>query len=260
MSEQKNIETLEKKTAGLSLQEPSTTTTPEKVATIADKKEVVTESEKTEGSIEDKPVSPSKSNTSEPEEKSIFDSKEEFTVKHPLNTKWTLWYTKPQVDKSESWADLLKPVIAFTTVEEFWAIYNNIPKVNDLPLKADYHLFREDVRPEWEDSVNAKGGKWAFQFKDKRRINIDEIWLRAMLGAIGETIEENENEITGVVINVRKSHFRVSLWTRSTNRDRLAPIGKKFKKVLSLSDNEKLDFYSHTESEKAPRTNASFCV
>ncbi len=45
-----DIETLEKKTAGSSLRDSSTTTSPAKVATIetADKKEAVTKSEKTE--------------------------------------------------------------------------------------------------------------------------------------------------------------------------------------------------------------------
>ena len=98
------------------------------------------------------------------EPKSVL-SDSQFDVKHPLNTKWTLWYTKPAVEQSESWSVLLRPVTSFETVEEFWAIVQNIPEPHELPLKSDYHAFRNDIRPEWEDEANAKGAKWSYQVK-----------------------------------------------------------------------------------------------
>ena len=147
-----------------------------------------------------------------------------------MNGKWTLWYTKPSVDKSESWADLLKSVVTFSTVEEFWGIYNAIPNASDLPLKSDYHLFREGIKPEWEDVQNSKGGKWSYQFKEKKKIDINELWLRALLSAIGETLEEEENELNGIVLNVRRVFYRVGLWTKSCEREKLEPIGRQFKR------------------------------
>lgn len=176
-------------------------------------------------------------------------SDKEFTVKHPLNSEWTLWYTKPPSDPKESWADLLKPVINFSSVEEFWGIFNSIPQASDLPLKADYHLFRNGIRPEWEDSANAEGGKWSFQFKNKKDTNINELWLRTLLSVIGETIEDDENEVNGAVLNVRKFAFRVALWTKSTDKSKLFGIGLKFRKVLRLPDSEQIEFVGHKDSE-----------
>lgn len=173
----------------------------------------------------------------------------EFTVKHPLNSKWTLWYTKPPSDPKESWADLLKPVISLSSVEEFWGIFNSIPQASDLPLKADYHLFRENIRPEWEDEANSNGGKWVFQFKDRKNVDINEIWLRTLLSVIGETIEDDENEVNGAVLNIRKFGYRVSLWTKSTDRAKLLGIGLKFRKVLKLSDSDSLEFSSHKDAD-----------
>jgi len=183
------------------------------------------------------------------EETTVLSNKEEFNVKHPLNSQWTLWYTKPPSDSKESWADLLKPVISFSSVEEFWGIFNSIPQASDLPLKADYHLFRENIRPEWEDSLNSEGGKWVFQFKDRKNVNINEIWLRTLLSVIGETIEDDENEVNGAVLNVRKFAYRVSLWTKSTDRSKLLNIGLKFRKVLKLGDNDTLEFTSHKDGD-----------
>ncbi|GME88929.1 unnamed protein product [[Candida] boidinii] len=181
------------------------------------------------------------------EDKTVLESKEDFTVKHPLNSKWTLWYTKPPVDPSESWSDLLRPVVPFDTVEEFWGIFNAIPKANELPLKSDYHLFKNDIKPEWEDSENSKGGKFSFQFKGKK-YDINEIWIRCLLSVIGETIEGEENEVNGIVLNVRKNCFKVGLWTKSCNKDSLIPIGETLRKVLNLSEGEKLEFMSHKDS------------
>lgn len=177
----------------------------------------------------------------------------ELTHYHKLNGRWTLWYTKPPVDKNESWADLLKSVVSFTTVEEFWGIYNAIPSASELPIKSDYHLFREDIRPEWEDVANAKGGKWAHQFKDKKRVDINDIWLRALLSAIGETIEEDEEEVNGIVLNVRKTFYRVGLWTKTCNKQTLEPIGHKLKRVLRLTEIDKLEFTSHENDTKSSK-------
>jgi translation initiation factor 4E len=175
---------------------------------------------------------------------------ESVELKHPLNTSWTLWYTKPQSqDAHESWSDLLKPVITFSTVEEFWGIFNSIPSAQDLPLKGDYHLFREGIKPEWEDAANANGGKWSYQFKNKNNTDINEIWLRGLLSLIGETIQDDEDEVNGIVINNRAFAYRVLLWTKTTEKKKLFNIGEKFKKVLKLRDEDSIEFFSHKDAE-----------
>lgn len=177
----------------------------------------------------------------------VLTSKLEFTAKHPLNSKWTLWYTKPQTNKSETWSDLLKPVITFNSVEEFWGIYNSIPTANQLPLKSDYHLFKEGIKPEWEDASNAKGGRWQYSFSNKREVTsvINDLWLRGLLAVIGETIEDDENEVNGIVLNIRRGNIRVAVWTKDCEESKLITVGERFKKVLRLADDQKVEFMSH---------------
>ncbi|KAH8154367.1 uncharacterized protein LAJ45_02135 [Morchella importuna] len=199
------------------------------------------------------------------EQLTVFHSPENFNVKHPLMNKWTLWFTKPPSPKGENnWNDLLKEVVTFDSVEEFWGIYNNIAKTSELALKSDYHLFKAGVRPEWEDPQNKNGGKWSYQFKEKRAVPIDELWLHVMLAAIGETLEaEDDKEIMGVVVNVRKAFFRIGVWTKSSGGGKTAPsreslmeIGRKFKEVLRLNTNEHCEFSGHTESAHSGSTRA----
>lgn len=209
----------------------------------------------------------------------VFHDKDNFTVKHPLMHKWTLWFTKPASGKGDNWNDLLKEVITFNSVEEFWGIYNNIAPVSELALKSDYHLFKAGVRPEWEDSQNKHGGKWSYSFREKRSIDIDDLWLHTLLAAIGETLEsEEDGEVMGVVVNVRKAFFRVGVWTRTTGksipgrgdgdtaggkgrspekaREILMGIGQRFKEVLKLPTSEQLEFSGHTDAQHSGSTRA----
>jgi len=208
------------------------------------------------------PVSNENTAPSSNEIKTVFHDVNNFNVKHPLLNNWSLWFTKPPSSKGDNWNDLLKEVIKFDTVEEFWGIYNNITATSDLAVKSDYHLFKQDVRPEWEDIQNKHGGKWSYTFKDKKSVNIDELWLHTQLAAIGETLEdEGDGEIMGVVVNVRKSFYRIGLWTRTTGKgaqaqDTLKKIGANFKQVLQIPDNDQVEFSGHSDAAHAGSTRA----
>lgn len=53
----------------------------------------------------------------------VFHDPDNFNVKHPLQHQWTLWFTKPPSGKGDNWNDLLKEVVTFDSVEEFWGVY-----------------------------------------------------------------------------------------------------------------------------------------
>jgi len=190
----------------------------------------------------------------------VFHDVSNFNVKHPLMSTWTLWFTRPPSSKGDNWNDLLKEVVSFDSVEEFWGVYNNITACSELAVKSDYHLFKKGVRPEWEDSQNKHGGKWSYSFKDKRSINIDELWLHTQLAAIGETLEDDGTEVMGVVINVRKGFYRVGVWTKTTgksgSKEGLMKIGSNFKEVLQIGSNDVVEFSGHTDAAHAGSTRA----
>jgi translation initiation factor 4E len=73
------------------------------------------------------------------------------------------------------------------------------------------------VRPEWEDLQNKQGGRWHYTFRQGKPN--DDVWLNVMLAAIGEQLEEEQdNEVMGVVVNIRKAFWRVGLWTRTAGQ------------------------------------------
>lgn len=56
------------------------------------------------------------------EEGEVVDKQEpDFSKKHPLETKWTLWFDNPNgKQKQATWGQTLRTVYTFDTVEDFW--------------------------------------------------------------------------------------------------------------------------------------------
>lgn len=158
---------------------------------------------------------------------------------------------------------------------------------SELPARANYYLFKEGIKPAWEDPANGKGGKWSIQLpRDKTRSKIDQIWLYTMLSAIGETLEQpfdsssnlngngsNDGDelITGVILAARPNFFRVAVWTTKSEETlvdgenaselsrRLMDIGKQFKvgvlgygleQRVATGLGTEVEFQSHVESDK----------
>lgn len=86
---------------------------------------------------------------------------------HPLKHKFVFWYTRrtPGVRTQTSYEDNIKKIVDFSTVEGFWVCYCHLARPSLLPSPTDLHLFKEGIRPLWEDSANCNGGKWIIRFK-----------------------------------------------------------------------------------------------
>eukprot|EP00929_Paragymnodinium_shiwhaense_P004205 TRINITY_DN104970_c0_g1_i1.p1 TRINITY_DN104970_c0_g1~~TRINITY_DN104970_c0_g1_i1.p1 ORF type:complete len:230 (+),score=65.01 TRINITY_DN104970_c0_g1_i1:93-782(+) len=131
----------------------------------------------------------------------------------PLRYPWAIWEQIMQSsDKTAAYSDATHKVANFNTVQAFWKLWNHMPQPSELLEQKrmvreqpdGLHvidaimIFRENIRPEWEDKVNATGGH--FQFHMKASIGggqVDEYWNNLVLGMIGATIEP-ANMITGV--------------------------------------------------------------
>jgi len=90
-----------------------------------------------------------------------------------------------------------------------------------------------------------------------------------VLAAIGETLEDdNDDEVMGVVVNVRKGFYRVGLWTRSNGApnkkagstdgraDVLNRIGARLKEAMGLPSSELVEFTGHSDSAHSGSTRA----
>eukprot|EP00005_Dracoamoeba_jomungandri_P007364 CAMPEP_0174265756 /NCGR_PEP_ID=MMETSP0439-20130205/27783_1 /TAXON_ID=0 /ORGANISM="Stereomyxa ramosa, Strain Chinc5" /LENGTH=215 /DNA_ID=CAMNT_0015352375 /DNA_START=113 /DNA_END=760 /DNA_ORIENTATION=+ len=183
-------------------------------------------------------------------EGTVFADAQNFSIKHPLQNSWTLWYDNPRKKTSQdTWGNHLKQVADFDTVEDFWRLYNNIQPASKLTHGSNYHLFKTGIEPKWEDSANEKGGKWVVTFSNKQRAEkLDNMWLYVILACIGEAFDW-EDEICGVVVSIRKSQDRIGLWTRNASEEEITRgIGRQLKRTLELSENAAIGYQCHQDS------------
>ena len=88
-------------------------------------------------------------------------------------------------DKPKDWRENLTPLYTFNTVEDFWILYGHILNPSKLRVKNDYMLFKEGIKPEWEDPGNKAGGKWQLVLPNKFRQDLlDKCWLKTILGGV----------------------------------------------------------------------------
>jgi len=188
-----------------------------------------------------------------------FGDPANFQTKHPLQSRWTWWYDNPGKKTSQSsWGEHLKQIMTFDTVEDFWRLYNNIVPASQLVPGSDYHLFKEDIEPKWEDPYNAHGGKWIIPVPTKlRNESLDKLWLWTVLACVGENFGDAQNdEVCGCVISVRKSQDKIALWTKTATNDLAATaIGRHLKTILEIPNTITLGYQAHADSQ---RNNSSF--
>jgi len=139
---------------------------------------------------------------------------EEVKKDLPLRYTWNIWEQIMQSTdgKTAQYSDATHKVSSFTTVQDFWRHWNHLPQPSELleqkrmvREQADglhvidaLMIFRDGVRPEWEDKMNASGGHFQYQLKPSiSGGQIDEYWNNLVLGLIGAAIEP-ANMITGV--------------------------------------------------------------
>lgn len=109
-------------------------------------------------------------------ENAVTEIPPECLIKHPLQHSWTLWYYEN--DRNKSWEDNLSEITSFDTVEDFWSLYNHIKLSSEIRVGSDYSLFKQGIRPMWEDDANKRGGKWVMNLtKPQRTTDLDKIWL-----------------------------------------------------------------------------------
>lgn len=170
---------------------------------------------------------------SEKEEVSGETEDKALSVLHPLKRRWTYWYLND--DRQVQWEDRLKKVCTFETVEEFWALYNNIRPPSGLNNTCDYNVFKDNIQPMWEVPENANGGRWLINIeKGTSPAVMDLIWLEILIAMIGEQFGEEMEQICGLVCNVRNKGSKISVWTRDCNAEEsILKIGMVIKQKLT---------------------------
>lgn len=89
-----------------------------------------------------------------------------------LHCKLKFWF-QHFVKGEDSFEDSLHPVATIETVEQFWAYYQHFHRPTQLEEGSYIYLFKDGIKPVWEDEHNKHGGAFILRFE---RAKCDRIW------------------------------------------------------------------------------------
>lgn len=160
-----------------------------------------------------------------------------------LSNTFSFWFYKKEVGV-EDYDKNLRRIGDFHTAEEFWGYYCHLIRPDQMPVPSDYHLFRHNIKPIWEDPENAQGGKWMVRTKKQYS---PRLWEDLVLAFVGDQFPD---DVTGLVLSIRE-HDILSVWTKSTKDDRTRQsIRNVMRRVLNLPPGTRMEFKAHNASLK----------
>lgn len=178
----------------------------------------------------------------------------DFSVEHPLLREWVMWYDNPGGRRAWN-ADRFKQIHEFSTVENFWRMYNNIKAPSEISNGSNYHMFLNGVKPMWEDEFNSRGGKWIVIFPKREKELYNEYWISVLLSVIGESIAGVE-AVAGCVASVRKSQNKIAVWTTDASKEVNMSIGRHMREQLMSNPDMwkscKIEYQQHNDATPPP--------
>ncbi|KAG2378744.1 hypothetical protein C9374_007892 [Naegleria lovaniensis] len=163
--------------------------------------------------------------------------------KHPLGHTFTFSYFRKE--KGIDYEDCMKTVGDFSTVEEFWALYTHMKRPYELKVSMDYHLFKQGIKPMWEDEKNKNGGRLMLRCKSGYSARI---WEDLLLSFIGQQFT-NDDDINGVVISIRDNHDIISIWNKNGDDEKIQETLKHdVMTLLNLPSQTKLEYKAHKDA------------
>lgn len=174
---------------------------------------------------------------------------------HPLQYNYTFWYSRRTPSRpanTQSYEQNIKQIGTVASVEQFWRFYSHLVRPGDLTGHSDFHLFKEGIKPMWEDEANKNGGKWIIRL---RKGLASRFWENIILAMLGEQFMVGE-EICGVVVSIRFQEDIISVWNKTAcDQATTARIRDTLRRVLNLPPSTIMEYKTHTDSIK---DNSSF--
>lgn len=164
-----------------------------------------------------------------------------------LHNKYTLWYYRRSNQNKATnigYEESIRKIDSFHTVEHFWRVYNHVQRPNDIKHTTDFHMFKDGIKPMWEDSMNREGGKCMVKVK-KGLTSM--YWEDLLLAMIGEQFDVGQ-EICGAVVSIRGEHDIISVWNKSSNNlEATNKIRDQIRRILKLPSFVPVEYKKHEE-------------
>lgn len=142
-------------------------------------------------------------------------------------SKWVIWQNNSEDSNIKSWGEDLKIVGEFNSVPQFMFLND---KINEVGLKnlESIRIFKDGIKPMWEDPKNLNGGRVIIDIPVMSRLDLNDIWSKTMAMCISNLVEG----ICGCVLTERQSLYKIALWIEEDDAN--FDIIKKWKEIVEV--------------------------
>ena len=147
-------------------------------------------------------------------------------------------FQKQSIDSTE-YENQVKKIGEFETIEDFWSLYQHIKKPDNCKQGIEIQMFKDPIKPMWEDEYNKKGGKLSLKL-NKGYTTI--IWEELILGIIGNILPKEINEgINGIVFSSKKESNILQIWFKDYNKNYYAELEQCIRDLIQIPNEVPID-------------------
>ena len=197
------------------------------------------------------------------------NNKTEEIVSEPNKTKlenrFSFWYRidtiiqyqlqKQALNKNE-YENQVKKIDEFGTVEDFWGIFQHLRKPDSCKAGIEYFMFKEPIKPMWEDENNKNGGRISIKLRKEFTTIIWEEMIFALIGGI--LPKEMKDEINGIVVTSRKEYNTLQIWFKNYEINLIADLEQCIRDILVIPPEVNLEikqFYKNNNKKEYNNNN-----
>ena len=149
-------------------------------------------------------------------------------------------YSAPkQILAKEKYESQVKKIAEFDTIEDFWDIFQHLRKPDSCRPGIEFFMFKEDIKPLWEDENNKNGGRFSIKLKQGYTTIIWEEMIFTLIGGI--LPKEVKDEINGIVVTSKKEFNTLQIWFKTFDSKITKEIETCIRDILVIPDEVKLE-------------------
>jgi len=166
----------------------------------------------------------------------------------PLENEWSIFFDVRQKRGCDfnRYENCCTKIGTFNSVQTFWQYWNNFMDVT-FPDDSNIRLFKNNIKPMWEDPANIRGGQISLWSPKK---DTPRLWLDLVLSVIGEQFEHGYS-LCGVVLSTRPQKDRITVWVHSNHSKTLVEqMTEQLKVLLNLNNKVEVKYEPHQNNIK----------
>lgn len=183
-------------------------------------------------------------------------------IGNSLYSNFAVWFkdseenSKNQNMGKDEYLEKVKKIFEFSTIDEFWEIYQYLVKPEVSRHGIEIMIFKNLIKPMWEDESNKNGGKVTIKVK-KEYSNL--VWDEMVYRFIGNNFPlTNNNDLNGIIFSVKRDSIFIQVWFKNFSTNSMNDITASVKQILSISDNVELDIRPFNKSKDIVSNNNNY--